>query len=73
MPKSVNYHSYLIELLKNPQQAEAYLEAALEEGDTELIKKAEKNIIEAGNGYICQKFPNHQEGKNQSTRASRSV
>ncbi len=64
MPKSVSYDSYLIELLKDPQQAEAYLKAALEEGDAELIRMAENNITEAGNGDICRKLPNSPKLKN---------
>ena len=68
MPKSVSYDSYLIELLKDPQQAEAYLKAALEEGDAELIKMAEINITEAGNGDICRKLLN---SPDQSTLTSK--
>lgn len=40
MPKSVDYHSYLIESIKDPQEAEAYLEGALEEGDLAMIQVA---------------------------------
>jgi len=47
MGKSISYHTYLIEALKNPQRAEGYLEAALEENDLKLLQKAVKNVIEA--------------------------
>jgi DNA-binding phage protein len=48
MPKSVSYHSYLIESLKDPKEASAYFKAVLEEGDVELLQKAINNLIEAG-------------------------
>lgn len=47
MPTTKSYHSYLIESLKNPTEAAAYLNAALEEGDTELLLLAIKNVAEA--------------------------
>ena len=47
MSKNISYHSYLIESLKNPERAEGYLEAALEENDLKLLQKAVKNVIEA--------------------------
>jgi len=52
MPKSESYHAYLIERLKNPEEAEAYLQAVLEENDQELLHKAIKNVIEAGNNSV---------------------
>ena len=48
MPKSVSYHSYLIESLKDPSEASAYFKAVLEEKDVELLQKAINNLIEAG-------------------------
>ncbi len=33
MPTSKSYHLYLIEALKDPQEAAAYWEAVLEDGD----------------------------------------
>ena len=44
MPKSIDYHSYLIESLKAPQEAEAYLKGALSEGDLEMIQVEGKNL-----------------------------
>lgn len=48
MPKSVSYHSYLIESLKDPSEASAYFKAVLAEGDVEMLQKAINNLIEAG-------------------------
>lgn len=48
MPKSVSYHAYLIESLKDPKEASAYFKAVLEEGDVEMIQLAINNLIEAG-------------------------
>ena len=48
MPKSVSYHAYLIESLKDPNEASAYFKAVLEEKDVELLQKAINNLIEAG-------------------------
>ena len=48
MPKSVSYHVYLIESLKDPSEASAYFKAVLEEGDVEMLQKAINNLIEAG-------------------------
>jgi len=52
MPKSESYHIYLIERLKNPEEAEAYLKAVLEENDQGLLHKAIRNVIEAGNNSV---------------------
>lgn len=52
MPKSESYHAYLIERLKNPEEAEAYLKAVLLENDRRLLHKAIKNVIEAGNNSV---------------------
>ena len=48
MPKSVSYHTYLIESLKDPKEASAYFKAVWEGGDVETIQKAINNLIEAG-------------------------
>lgn len=47
MNKSINYHSYLIESLKDSEMAEAYLKAAIEENDPKVANKALRNVIEA--------------------------
>jgi DNA-binding phage protein len=49
MPKSVSYHAYLIESLKDPKEADAYIKAAIEEDDPELLRIAQRNVIEAQN------------------------
>jgi DNA-binding phage protein len=48
-PITDSYHNYLIESIKDPQEAAAYLEVALEEGEDQpqLLKKVITNIIEA--------------------------
>ncbi len=66
MTKSIDYHTHLIESLKDPQEAEAYLVGALEEGDIEMIQVAKQNLIEAGNEEICRKYQNHSEFKSLS-------
>ena len=49
--KSKNsYQEDLIESLKNPKEAAAYLNAAIEEGDRELFLLALRNIAEAQGG-----------------------
>ncbi|MBN3924827.1 hypothetical protein [Nostoc sp. NMS4] len=47
MPKSTSYHEKLIQDLKNPLEAAAYIEVILEEGDPKMLSKALKNVIEA--------------------------
>lgn len=64
MPKSVSYHSYLIESLKDPSEASAYFKAVLTEGDVEMLQKAINNLIEAGYknlafGLNLQELNNH--------------
>ncbi|MGL5134575.1 MAG: DNA-binding protein [Planktothrix sp.] len=56
-PISDSYHHYLIESLKDPQEAAAYLEVALEEGEDQpqLLKKVITNIIEA-QSHLEQSF-----------------
>lgn len=48
--KSANFQEYLIESLKDPKEAAAYLDAVLEEGDPKLLLLALKNIAEAEGG-----------------------
>ncbi len=59
MATSESFHDYLIERLKNPVEAEVYLQTACEEysedGDMEMFWIAQKNIIEAGNEEIIVK------------------
>jgi len=50
MSKSRSYHEDLIESLQNPREAEAYLNAALEEEDPELFLLALRNVAEAQGG-----------------------
>lgn len=45
-----SYHSYLIESLKDPKEAAAYLNAALEENDMKFFIKAIINVAEAHGG-----------------------
>lgn len=47
MPKSKSYQEELIQYLKDPQKAVAYLNAALEEGEPDLFLFALKNVAEA--------------------------
>lgn len=47
MPTSRSYHSYLIESLKDPQEAAAYLEAVLEECNYDELLSALKDVAEA--------------------------
>lgn len=50
MTKSVSYQTYLIESLKNPEEAAGYLNAALEGGDIEVFLLALQNVIKARGG-----------------------
>ena len=50
MRKSKAYHPDLIESLRDPREAEDYLNAALEEGDPELFLLALRNVAEAQGG-----------------------
>ncbi len=49
MPKSLSYHEFLIQSLKDDEDIAAYLEAALEEKDPEpeLLSRVLSNVIEA--------------------------
>lgn len=48
--KSISYQDYLIESLKNPEEALGYLNAALEGGDINVFLLALRNVIEARGG-----------------------
>lgn len=50
MKKSKAYQPNLIEDLKDPREAEEYLNAALEEDDPELFLLALRNVAEAQGG-----------------------
>ena len=69
MTKSVSYQDDLIEFLKKPEAAAAYIEAILEEknAEAELLPLALSNIVEARGGIIqlsnaaklyCEKLQN---------------
>lgn len=69
MPKSVSYQDDLIEFLKKPEAAAAYIEAILEEknAEAELLPLALSNVVEARAGIIqlselaklhCEKLKN---------------
>lgn len=45
--KTTIYQEYLIEALKNPREAAAYLNAAMEEDDRALLLLALQNVAEA--------------------------
>ena len=47
MTKSKSYHSFLIESLRDPLEASAYIDAVLEEGDPQHIMLALRNVVEA--------------------------
>ncbi|MDX2096801.1 MAG: transcriptional regulator [Leptolyngbyaceae cyanobacterium bins.59] len=62
MPTSRDYHSYLIESLKDPQEAAAYLEAVLEDGTSDELHLALKNVAEAQIATMNDhQITNHQE------------
>ena len=50
MTKSKSYQNDLIEALRDPREAEEYLNAALEEVDPELFLLALRNVAEAQGG-----------------------
>lgn len=45
--KYIDYQEYLIESLRNPQEAHAYLNAALMDEDPRVFLLALKNVLEA--------------------------
>ncbi len=50
MDKSVNYEDYLLESLKDPDEAAGYLNAALEGGDIDVFLLALQNVVKAQGG-----------------------
>jgi len=50
MKKSTAYQPDLIESLRDPQESQEYLNAALEENDSELFLLALRNVAEAQGG-----------------------
>lgn len=48
--KTKKYHEFLIESLKDPEEAAEYLNEALEEGDPKYFLKALRNVAEAYGG-----------------------
>ena len=48
--RSVNYREDLMRALKNPEEAAAYINAALEEGDARVLLTALKNVADANGG-----------------------
>ena len=58
MPTYKSYHSYLIESLKDPLEAAAYLDAALEDGDFEYILLALTNVAEAQKDILSKQNSN---------------
>ncbi|MFI4918835.1 MAG: addiction module antidote protein [Legionellales bacterium] len=50
MAKSIDYHDYLIESLKDPKEAAGYLNAALEDDDIGGFLEALRNVVEAHGG-----------------------
>ncbi len=59
-PTSRSYQSYLIESLQNLAEAAAYIEAVLEDGDSELLQSALEDVAQAQRQSIAQRsLPDH--------------
>lgn len=56
MPK-LTFREDLIQRLKNPQEAQGYLEAALADGDPGLFLEALKDVAEAQGGITLRSEP----------------
>jgi DNA-binding phage protein len=52
VPAHKSYHRYLIESLKDPTEAAAYLDSIVEDGDLEHIVLALKNVAEARGSLV---------------------
>ena len=50
MARTIDYHDYLIETLKEPFEAAGYLNAALDDGDIDGFLEALRNVVEACGG-----------------------
>lgn len=63
MPK-LTFHADLLESLKDPAEAQGYLEAALDDGDPILFLEALKDVAEAqgGVGAVARKAKLHRTG-----------
>lgn len=48
--KSINYRNDLMKSLKDPKEKAAYINAALEDGDSKVLLMALKNVAEANGG-----------------------
>jgi len=53
MIKSINYQDYLIESLKDPEEAAGYLNAALEGGEIDVFLLALQNVVKAQGQISC--------------------
>ena len=49
-PPTVSHQKFLLHLLRNPEEASAYLNAALEAGDRRAFCLALKNVLDAQGG-----------------------
>lgn len=47
------YQDHLIQALKDPEEAEGYLNAVLETGDPKMFLVALHNVVEARGGMLC--------------------
>jgi probable addiction module antidote protein len=50
MPRSRSYQEYLLQALQDPEEAAAYLSAALEDGNDKVFLLALRNVVEASVG-----------------------
>ena len=48
--KSMDYQEYLIDSLKEPEEARGYLNAALEGGEVDVFLRALQNVVKAQRG-----------------------
>ncbi|GAF88383.1 unnamed protein product [marine sediment metagenome] len=57
MTKSISYQKYLIESIKDPEEAVGYLNAALEGGNIAVFLLALQNVVKAqgGQSILAQK------------------
>src|SRR5438132_10087926 len=58
-PRSVSYQDYLIESLKDPQEAVGYLNAALIGGDIRVFLLALQNVVQAQGGVAALSDKTH--------------
>jgi probable addiction module antidote protein len=57
--KSANYQDYLIETLKDPEEAAGYLNAALSGGDIRVFLLALQNVVQAQGGVTMLSEKTH--------------